>query len=209
MTVLSSKEIKNYIEEKKELVIMPIIEPKKQINKASVNLRLGSEFILIKKAEIPSLDLKDSNLNSKIMRFYEEIYVPPGKPFFLHPRELVLGVTLEYIKMPLDLIGYLFGRSTWGRLGLIIATATLIHPGSKGCITLEITNVGNVPISLYPGWPIAQLTLHKLSEKERIEYQGKYCTTPEECGVGPTKPEFCKIEKEIEENKFLLFNDIP
>lgn len=189
MSVLSSDDIKKYLHRDEDpLVIMPLIEPEEQFGSNSVDLRLGSYFILFRKAELATLKLEDPQLKNKIGRFYEKVYIPLGQPFILHPRELVLGGTLEYIYIPKDLTVYLIGRSTWGRLGLIIATATLIHPGFKGCPTLELINQGNIPIPLYPGWPIAQLVFHKLTEPEKAYYKGKYTGW-----VGPTSPEFSKI----------------
>jgi dCTP deaminase len=80
----------------------------------------------------------------------------------LHPRNFVLGVTLEWLKMPPDLAGYIVGRSSWGRRGLIIATAAGVHPGFTGCLTLEITNLGEIPIEVRPGMAVSQLFLHSV-----------------------------------------------
>jgi len=200
MTVLSNQEIREYLcRDKDRLVIMPLIEPKEQCSTNSVDVRLGFDFILIRKAELSTLNFKDPQLKDKIRQYYERVYKGYGQEFILHPRELVLGVTLEYLRLPTDLIAYIVGRSTWGRLGLIIATATLIHPGFKGCPTLELVNQGNIPIPLYPGWPIAQLVFHKLKESEKAYYKGKYSGW-----VGPTSPEFSKISKEVIELNWLI-----
>lgn len=95
---------------------------------------------------------------------------------------------MEYIKLPNDILGYIIGRSSWGRLGLVIATATLIHPGFAGVITFELTNLGDVPIALYPGIRIAQLSFHKCYvEMEEITKSIYY---------GSTSPGFSKIYKD-------------
>lgn len=194
MSMLSSDDIKNYLDRDKDpLVIMPLIEPEKQLRVNSVDLRLGSYFILFRKAELPTLDFSDPRLKDRIGGYYEKVYIPLGQPFILHPRELILGGTLEYLYIPKDLTAHIIGRSTWGRLGLIIATASLIQAGFKGCPTLELINQGNIPIPLYPGWPIAQLIFHKLTRSEKIGYKGKYTGW-----VGPTFPEFSKICDEPE-----------
>jgi len=108
----------------------------------------------------------------------------------LHPNQFILGSTLEYLKLPKDVMAYIIGRSSWGRLGLIIATATLINPGFAGVITLELTNVGEVPISLFPGLRIAQVSFHKcdFSQKTSVSHPGKY--------FGSTGPTFSEIYKD-------------
>jgi deoxycytidine triphosphate deaminase len=77
----------------------------------------------------------------------------------LHPGQFVLGETLEWIRLPKNLVAFVIGKSTWGRDGLIIATAIGVHPNFSGILTLEISNVGEIPIYLYPGLAIAQLFL--------------------------------------------------
>lgn len=88
--------------------------------------------------------------------------MPFGESYFLHPRAFVLATTLEWIRLPSDIAAYVIGRSSWGRRGLIIATATGVHPGFKGCLTLEITNVGEIPIAIKPGMAICQLFFHEV-----------------------------------------------
>ncbi|MCA9052009.1 MAG: dCTP deaminase, partial [Planctomycetaceae bacterium] len=86
--------------------------------------------------------------------------------FILHPRQFVLAVTLEWIRLPSNLAGYVVGRSSWGRHGLIIATATGVHPGFTGCLTLELTNVGEIPITIKPGTTICQVFLHTVDVRD-------------------------------------------
>jgi dCTP deaminase len=87
-------------------------------------------------------------------------YVTLGDSIVLHPHNLVLGETLEFVRLPSNVVGYVVGRSSWGREGLVVATAIGIHPGFAGPITLELRNLGEVPIRLYPGDLICQLFLH-------------------------------------------------
>jgi dCTP deaminase len=105
----------------------------------------------------------------------------------------VLGATLEYISLPEDLGASVEGRSSWGRVGLIIATACSIAPGFKGCITLELVNNGDVPLVVYPGLKIAQLVLY------RAENAGKYLSPGAKYDC-PTGPQFSRIhmDKDIE-----------
>jgi dCTP deaminase len=81
----------------------------------------------------------------------------------LHPGRFVLGTTLEWIRMPNRLAGSIVGKSSLGRHGLIIETAPVVHPGFSGCLTLELANVGEIPIALRPGMEIAQLQLENAS----------------------------------------------
>jgi dCTP deaminase len=104
---------------------------------------------------------KPSDAPSEAM-LTKSFYVPFEKGFILHPRAFVLGVTLEWIRLPYNRAAYVTGRSSWGRHGLIIATATGIHPGFTGCITLELTNVGEIPITVKPGTHICQLFIHQV-----------------------------------------------
>lgn len=90
-----------------------------------------------------------------------------GDYFVLHPRQFVLGETLEWIHLPADLAAFVTSRSSWGRDGLIIATATGVHPGYSGILTLELTNLGEIPLRLYPGLSVAQLFIFEvLAEKD-------------------------------------------
>ncbi len=92
----------------------------------------------------------------------ETHYIPFGGSYILHPGQFVLGVTLEWLRLPRKLAGSVIGKSSWGRRGLIIATATGVHPGFTGCLTLEITNVGEIPIQISPGMSICQLSLYEV-----------------------------------------------
>jgi dCTP deaminase len=85
-------------------------------------------------------------------------------PFILHPGEFVLAVTMERVEIPSDLVGRLDGKSSLGRLGLIVhSTAGFVDPGFQGRLTLELTNVANLPITLYYGMPVSQISFSRLS----------------------------------------------
>ena len=83
----------------------------------------------------------------------------------------MLGVTIEWFRLPENRAAYVIGRSSWGRHGLIIATATGVHPGFTGCLTLELSNIGEIPITIQPGTAICQLFIQeaKIGEKERVD----------------------------------------
>jgi len=107
----------------------------------------------MRQAETPCLNINDPGSETMLLKHH---YVHFGKEYFLHPRCFVLGVTLEWFKLPSWLGAYVIGKSSWGRRGLLIATASGVHPGFTGCITLEITNVAEVPIAIRPGMMIGQ-----------------------------------------------------
>jgi dCTP deaminase len=97
----------------------------------------------------------------------------------LHPGKFVLGITLEWLRLPGDLAGYVTGKSSLGRRGLIIETAAGVQPGFAGCLTLELANVGEIPVKLVPGMKICQLFLHKtMSVNSRASSQFKGARKP-------------------------------
>ncbi len=139
----------------------PGIEELRSSGTASVDLRLGTWIVSLRQSRISKLGVsneKDNNPGEN--RLTRQYYVPFGKSFILHPKYFVLGVTLEWMRLPKDVAGYVIGKSSWGRHGLIIATAVGVHPGFAGCLTLELSNVGELPIELKPGMQICQLFLH-------------------------------------------------
>lgn len=141
------------------LVIAPLLEPDEQLRpgQASVDVRLGSRFRL---PETTTQALVDTVRSPRKRVPKLPLYVPLGQSIVLHPHQFMLGETLEYVRLPRDLMAYVVGRSSWGRDGLIVATAVGVHPEFSGCITLELRNLGEVPIALYPGDLIAQLFVH-------------------------------------------------
>ena len=142
----------------------PDVRKLRESGGASVDLRLGTWFIAMKARKISLLDIYDGDGESASdpARFTSKYYVPFGEKFILHPRAFVLACTLEWLRLPLGAAGIVAGKSSWGRRGLIIETAPGIHPGFTGCLTLEITNLGDIPIAIEPGTSVCQLFLHKL-----------------------------------------------
>lgn len=203
--VLSKKEILDRIYNKnseQRLTITPLID-KKQINEGSVDVRLGTEFIVSKRTNYSLIDPLSDDIDTLINRYQDRLYVKPGSSLILHPNQFILGCTFEYVKFPKDLIGYVLGRSSWGRIGLVIATATFVNPGFAGVITLELTNLGNTPLSLYPGARIAQLSLHKITGLEKIDDSinlSKY--------FGAIRPGFSKIHEDKDWKSIKYMRDI-
>jgi dCTP deaminase len=152
-----------------EVVVTPIIS-KDQIG-PTVDLRLGTEFIIKKMEALPYFDpVKFNRLYRKdpeqIMRFYEIVKrVEPDQEFILHPNQFAISCTMEYIHFSPSIGAQLEGKSSWAREGLNVhSTAGLIHAGHSGIIVLELHNVGTHPIALYPGTKVAQLMLYRLNE---------------------------------------------
>jgi dCTP deaminase len=129
---------------------------------ASVDLRLGRWFRTLQQSRTSLLKMTDNDEVIQENRLTKQYFVPFGDVFVLHPGKFVLGVTLEWLRLPPSLAGYVTGKSSWGRRGLIIETAAGIHPSFSGCLTLELTNLGEVPIALQPGMQICQIFLHEV-----------------------------------------------
>lgn len=171
--VLSELEILHYLLTK-DLIISPITNGKEQIGNSSVDIRLGSTFKYLKVVKQTHFDIMDLNkLKNQIEDYSEDIILQPLEPFILHPKDFVLGSTLEYLKLPKFLTARLEGRSTWGRVGLQVhSTAGLIDPGFEGSLTFELHNLGKLPLPLFPGTRIGQLVFYNIKES-RGSYKNK------------------------------------
>lgn len=147
------------------LVIDPMLP--EQVQPASVDVRLGDAFLVFRNHSAEVIDPFDSP--SDLM---ETIHVAEGDAFILHPGEFVLGTTTEAIGLPDDLVARVEGKSSLGRLGLLIhATAGFVDPGwPRGQITLELSNVATLPIKLWPGMKIGQLSFHRLDAPAERPY---------------------------------------
>jgi dCTP deaminase len=166
----------------------------KLVQPASIDLRLGDSFRVFHNHRATAIDLRDPPAN-----LTEEVVVPTGEPFVIHPGEFCLGRTLEWVKIPDDIVARIEGKSSLGRLGLIVhATAGFCDPGFEGTLTLELNNLTRVPIRLYPDLPIAQLsfmTLDKPAQKPYgspglgSHYQGQRAATESRYEGGPAGTE--------------------
>lgn len=146
------------LDQKSGLAITPLIDPD-QIGDASVDLRLGPDFVVMRRATaVAAFDpARVDSISERVREYQDYVRRPPGSAFYLHPGEFAIARTLEYLTLPEGLAAQIAGRSSWGRLGLVIQTAPLIQPQFAGTITLELANVGTVPIVLYVGLRIAQV----------------------------------------------------
>jgi dCTP deaminase len=176
-SVLSDGTIRRLVDEGR--IVLEPWDPE-LVQPASVDLRLGDSFRVFHNHRTAAIDLRDppTNLTEEVVS--EDVFV-------IHPGEFVLGVTREYVELPDDIVARIEGKSSLGRLGLIVhATAGFVDPGFKGTLTLEITNLTRVPIKLYPGLLIAQLSFMALdapaerpygSEALGSHYQGQTAAT--------------------------------
>jgi dCTP deaminase len=136
------------------------------IQPASIDLKLGPSFRVFHNFRVEAIDIADMPQG-----LTEHVEIGEDEPFIVHPGEFVLGRTAEYIEMPDDLVSRVEGKSSLGRLGLIVhATAGFVDPGFKGTLTLEITNLTRVPIKLWAGKPIAQLSFMALDKPAERPY---------------------------------------
>ncbi len=165
-SVLSGTEIKTRMRGAfpAKLVITPILNEGQQIpdHAAAVDLRLGPQFIVAKRSHFAEIDARDADALSTVYQSQEHFDVGMEGEIVIHPQQFLLAATLEYLRVPMDLTGSVIGRSSWGRIGLIIATATAVHPGFTGCLTLELQNLGDTPIVLHPGTRIAQIAFYQV-----------------------------------------------
>ena len=138
-----------------------------KISGVSVDLRLGHQFRVFSSHTIPFIDLSGTkeSVNKAVEKVMgDEIYVSDEETFVLHPGELALGITLESISLPDDLVGWLDGRSSLARLGLMVhVTAHRIDPGWEGNIVLEFFNSGKLPLALRPGMGIGAMSFETMS----------------------------------------------
>jgi len=126
----------------------------KLVQPSSIDVRLDNKFLVFRNTKRAFIDVKQPADD-----LMEMIEVGSEEPMFLHPHEFVLGSTIERVKMPDDLVGRLEGRSSLGRLGVVIhSTAGYLDPAFEGHVTLEISNLANLPVALYPGMRIGQIS---------------------------------------------------
>lgn len=152
------------------------------VQPASVDLRLGDSFRVFHNHRTTAIDLRQPPTN-----LTEEVIAGADEGFVIHPGEFCLGRTLEWVELPDDIVARIEGKSSLGRLGLIVhATAGFCDPGWRGTLTLELNNLTRVPIKLYPGLLIAQLsfmTLDRAAERPYgsselgSHYQGQVAAT--------------------------------
>jgi len=173
MAILSDKDLKEIIQKENAIKVKegPEIDYNLQLGPSSMDLRLGYEFGVLETRRVKALDTKGMNDYSDIK---ESKNVTPEEGMVVHPGEFVLGSTLETLKVPNNLVARIEGRSSYARLGLIPhAAAGFVDPGFEGNITLEIQNLGNVPITIYPEDRICQVVFETMTSESEKPYGEK------------------------------------
>jgi dCTP deaminase len=178
--VLSDRTIRQYLEEGR-IGIDPYDDD--LIQPSSLDVRVDRYFRVFRNSRYPFIDVKEpmEDLTELVEVSDEE------QPFILHPGEFVLGSTLERITLPDDLVARLEGKSSLGRLGLLIhSTAGFIDPGWDGHVTLELSNVANLPITIYTGMKIGQLSFVQMTEAAENPYGSAALGSKYQGQAGPT-----------------------
>ncbi len=155
---------------------------------SSLDVRVDRYFRVFRNSRYPYIDVKVEQEG-----LTEMVEVEDESPFILHPGEFVLGSTLERVRLPDDLVARLEGKSSLGRLGLLIhSTAGFIDPGWDGHVTLELSNVANLPITIYYGMKIGQLSFVQLTEPAESPYGSKGLGSKYQGQRGPTPSRYWK-----------------
>jgi len=161
--VLSDRDIRAEITAGR-IVIDPFIP--EAVQPSSVDLHLDRRFRVFRNSRYPFIDVRADQ-----PELTELVEIGGDDPFILHPGEFVLGSTYERVQLPNDLVARLEGKSSLGRLGLLIhSTAGYVDPGWEGNLTLELSNVANLPITLYDGMKIGQISFQRLSSPAEVSY---------------------------------------
>jgi dCTP deaminase len=149
---------------------------------SSVDVRVDRYFRVFHNARYPFIDVKQPQ-----EELTEEVELTDERAFILHPGEFVLGSTLERVRLPDDLVARLDGKSSLGRLGLLIhSTAGFIDPGFDGHVTLELSNVANLPITIYHGMKIGQISFMQMTEPASTPYGSSELGSKYQGQRGPT-----------------------
>jgi dCTP deaminase len=156
------------------------------VQPSSIDLHVDRTFRVFRNNRYPFIDVTKEQAD-----LTELVEVPDGEPFVLHPNEFVLGSTLERVVLPDDLVARLEGKSSLGRLGLLIhSTAGYVDPGWDGYLTLELSNVANLPITIYPGMKIGQISFFRLTTAADVPYGSSRSTNKYQGQQGPTASRF-------------------
>jgi len=153
-----------------ELIVDPIDDLERRLQPSSLDVRLGHQFLVPRRHRLGYIDPKVDSTG-----LWDEKDVEDGGYFMLHPGEFILATTLERIQLPGDIASRVEGKSSVGRLGILVhSTAGFIDPGFAGQVTLEIFSVSSLPTRLYPGMPVGQLAFFRLDQSAEKVYNGKY-----------------------------------
>lgn len=171
--ILSDRDIKRALAEGR-IKVDPLPDLGAHLGPCSLDFRLGNTLRVFEYTKHPVIDPRQKELFDKLSR---EIHVPDGENFIIHPGELIIASTTEWLELASDLIGRLEGRSSLGRIGVVVhSTAARFDPGWRGRPVLELGNLGRIPVALLPGMRICSFTFEELSSPSENTYDkvGKY-----------------------------------
>lgn len=192
--ILSDKHIKKAIKDGR-IKVDPKPDYKTQLGSCSLDLHLGNRFRVFKNSSYPYIDLKGPLDTDKIM---EEVVVKGDRPFIMQPGDFALVTTVENLELADDLLGRIEGRSSLGRLGIIVhGTASIFDPGWRGKPTMELGNLGVMPIALYPGMRICAFTFEEVSSPVDVPYYKKKNNKY----AGQKSPLASKLTQEVRKHK--------
>lgn len=187
--VLSDRDIKAAIEEKR-IVIDPAPDFKTQLGSCSIDLQLGYAFRVFEHSKYPYIDPSKKDYTSEITK---KVTLSKGESFMMQPGDFVLAVTLERVRIPNNMMGRLEGRSSLGRLGIVVhSTASIFDAGWDGKCVLELGNLGRMAVKLTPGMRICAMSFEELSSEADIPYINKASAKY----VGQKEPEESKLALE-------------
>ncbi len=189
--VLSDRDILQYISAGK-IKITPAPDLQTQLGSCSIDFKLSNTFRVFEHSKYAYIDLRAGIDTNDLMR---RVDVPDGEAFTMQPGEFVLAATQEKLELADDVMARLEGRSSLGRLGILVhSTAGLFDPGWIGTATLELGNLGRMPVKLYPGMRICAFTFEQLSSPAKVPYQLK----PANKYAGQNGPETSRFAKDFE-----------
>ncbi|MBI3911747.1 MAG: dCTP deaminase [Armatimonadetes bacterium] len=189
--ILSDRDIRAALEAGR-IVIGPLEDIDVQIQPCSVDLRLGNRFVIFRTSLKPYIDPRLDDPTA----YTEVVEVPDGEVFMLHPGEFVLATTKERVEVPEDLVARVDGRSSIGRLAVMVhATAGFVDAGFRGTVTLELSNVGKMPVALHPNMRICQISFQWLTSPAARPY-GSRPGSKYQDQVGPTPSQIHRDREE-------------
>ena len=187
--VLSDRDIKKALKSGR-IKVSPLPDLKTQLGSCSIDLRLGNSFRVFEYSKNAYIDPLKKDAGIEVTR---EIKVKKGEKFMIQPGDFVLAVTMEKITISPDLLGRLEGRSSLGRLGIVVhSTASVFDPGWDGNTVLELGNLSRIAVALYPGMRICSFTFEELSTPAEVPYTAKKTAKY----VGQKGPDESRIYKE-------------
>ncbi|MEX0621431.1 MAG: dCTP deaminase [Candidatus Woykebacteria bacterium] len=188
--ILSDKDIRTSLKNGR-IKITPKPDLAEQLGPCTIDFHLGKSFKIFNHSKYPFIDPRDKKVSKELMK---EISVPKDEPFIMRPGEFCLATTVENLQLADDLIGRLEGRSSLGRIGIIVhSTAARFDPGWIGKPVMELGNIGVMPVALYPGMRICSFTFEQLSSPALVPYTQKKGAKY----AGQKTPESSKLAEEF------------